>query len=165
MQGKWTLVLVLAVAALAFAAGRRTAVPPAAFDPAHDLRAASLSALLGLSEAQAATVRDLEEPYLGRVKNACDAHCVARCELAVSMDADAFDTERARRLVDKMCEAHKANEMATIEHIARIREVLKPEQRAAFFARIGKCLCESCEPGGAACCAATHVNETKETTP
>ena len=165
MNNKWTLSLMLVVTALAFAAGRWTARTPAPFDPIHDLDTGRLARWLGLSEAQAAEIDALETPFVQKVNAACDAQCTARCELAVGMAQDRFDAERARRLVEKMCDAHKANELATVEHLSRIHRVLTPEQRKVLLDAVGRCLCTTCASGGAACCLATNELDHQETTP
>lgn len=165
MHGKWMLPLVLAVAALAFAAGRWSMSTPAAFDPLHDLDAARLTGWLGLSEAQAAELRSLEAPFVQRISTACDEQCAARCELAVSMAKDRFDADRARRLVEKMCEAHKANELATVGHLANIHRILTPVQRKVLLDAVGQCLCTTCAAGGPTCCIATNELNQKETGP
>jgi len=165
MNGKWMLPLVLAVAALAFAAGRWSMRAPAAFDPLHDLDAARLTGWLGLSEAQAAELRSLEAPFVQRVSTACDEQCAARCELAVSMAEDRFDADRARRLVETMCEAHKANELATVDHLANLHRLLTPEQRRMLLDSVGQCLCTTCGSGGPSCCTVTQESNGKETGP
>lgn len=152
MNRRWMLPLVLAVAALAFAAGRRSAPAPRDFDPALDLRLDRLAPLLGLTEAQAGELRAIEPDYRAAVSNACDAHCAARCQLAHGLSSDAFDVNEARALVERMCEAHRSNEFATIEYLARLREVLTPEQRDRLLAMVGACLCATCGKGDANCC-------------
>ena len=165
MNGKWMLPLVLATAALAFAAGRWSTNPPAAFDPLHDLDAARLTGWLGLSEAQAAELRSFEAPFVQRISTACDDQCAARCELAVSLAQDRFDADRARRLVETMCEAHTANELATVDHLANVHRILTPEQRKVLLDSVGRCLCTTCAAGGPTCCIATNDLSRKETGP
>jgi Spy/CpxP family protein refolding chaperone len=165
MNGKWMLPLVLAVAALAFAAGRWSTNPPAAFDPLHDLDAARLTGWLGLSEAQAAELQSIEAPFVQKVSAACDQQCAARCELAVSLAQDRFDADRARRLVETMCDAHKANELATVEHLAQVHRILTAEQRKVLLDTVGRCLCTTCGSGGPSCCAATNELNGEEADP
>ncbi len=165
MRTKWMVPVVLAVAALAFAGGRWSAQPAAGFDPLRDLEAGRLVKWLGLSEAQAADLHALGPAYARTVNQACDQQCAARCELAASLGAAKFDPARSRLLIEKMCEAHKANELATVEHIARVHELLTPEQRGRFLGMIGQCLCTTCGSGGPSCCVATNQIETKEPAP
>ena len=160
MTSKWTVLLVLGVAAVAFAAGRHSIRGTRDFDPARDLQLSRLAPLLGLSEAQAAEVRDLEPAYVGAVSNACDAHCASRCELAHCLAGESFNADQARDLVTRMCEAHRANELATMDYITRLRSVLTPEQRGQFLNLIGQCLCTTCARGENSCCESTpHMKE------
>ena len=156
MTRRWTLTLLVLTAAAAFSAGRFSLHTRTAFDPARDLNPAHLATLLGLSEAQAADVNRLNTSYTERVQEACDAHCAARCQLAVALDDDTLTREQARALVEKMCGSQKDNELATLDHILNLREVLTPEQRRKFADTLGSCLCATCAAGGSSCCAPTN---------
>lgn len=68
------------------------------------------------------------------MNQACDQQCAARCELAAGLGAAAFDPARSRLLIEKMCESQKASELATVDHIARVHELLTPEQRGRSWA-------------------------------
>ncbi len=163
MTKRWTLTLLILTAAAAFSAGRFSLQPRTAFDPARDLNPAHLISLLGLNEAQAAEVNRLTDSYAGRVQEACDAHCAARCQLAQALTDDRLTKEQARTLIEKMCVSQKDNELATLDHILSLREALTPEQRRKFAATLGECLCTTCAKNASACCARPeHELETQE---
>ena len=153
-----TLVL---TAALGFSAGRFSLQNKPAFNPARDLQAEHLGRLLGLTSAQATELETIASTYDQQVAQACDAHCAARCQLARALRQDAVSREDARGLVEKMCASQQENELATMDHILRVREILTPEQRAKFSDLIGQCLCEVCGTDGASCCA-TPADEPHE---
>lgn len=156
MTRRWTLTLLILTAAAGFSAGRFSLQPRSAFDPARDLNPAHLVSLLGLSEAQATEVEHLNATYTERVREACDAHCAARCQLARALGDDSLTPEQARVWIEDMCHSQKANELATLEHILKMRDVLTPEQRKTFAHTLGSCLCATCESGGSSCCTAPN---------
>lgn len=153
--------LVLAVA-LGFSAGRFSLQPRSTFDPARDLQAERLSALLGLSTAQAAELENIAATYGRQVTQACDAHCAARCQLARALRQDSLSREEARGLVDKMCASQQENERATMDHILSVREILTPDQRAKFCDLLGACLCEVCGTGDSSCCPTDTQDQPQE---
>lgn len=144
-------------AALGFSVGRFSLQTKPTFDPARDLQVEPLGRLLGLSSAQAAELAGLDTTYGQQVTQACDAHCAARCQLARALRQDTVSRDEARSLVEKMCASHQQNELATMDHILRVREILTPEQRAKFSDLIGQCLCEVCGTDSSSCCP-THTN-------
>ncbi len=162
MKKSMLLATLILTAALGFTAGRFSLQAPSGFDPARDLNPDRLTAALGLSAAQAADVEAISARYGKSVDAACDAHCAARCQLALALRQDQFTREDAEALVEKMCASQKANEMATLDHILRVREVLTPEQRATFGNLVGQCLCDVCESGGEACCAISAETHTEK---
>lgn len=152
MNRRWIITLCILATAAGFAAGRFSLNPPAGFDPARDLQPARLTRLLGLSEAQAAQVDALGADLESRVQEACDAHCAARCRLAQALRKGQTTPEELQQLVHRMCASQQENDLATLEHILKVREILTPEQREKFAASLGACLCESCGGQGDTCC-------------
>lgn len=153
-MNRWIPLALITGLVLGFAAGRADRLPRAsAFDPERDLTPARLTDLLGLSSAQAAQIESALQPFSQAVRDACDAHCAARCNLVRYLGGDTFDPANARRMVDAMCDAHRANELASIDQIAVIRGVLTADQRSIFLRGISQCLCETCASGDEMCCA------------
>lgn len=148
-----SIALLVLTAAAAFSIGRLSLPAQPGFDPARDLNPARLVSQLGLTDAQAGELNQLHEHYTRQVQRACDEHCAARCQLAVALGKDTLGEEQAHQLVEKMCSSQKENELATLRHILKVREVLTPEQRATFAKTLGTCLCSTCQTDGAACCA------------
>lgn len=164
MNKRWMIPLLVLSAAAAFSLGRFSRPASSGFDPARDLSPAHLVAQLGLSSAQAAELDQLHATYVQQVKAACDAHCAARCQLSMALGRDDVTEAQARHLVEKMCGSQNENEMATLNHILKMRQVLTPEQRAKFADTLGACLCATCPADGEACCATpTHTNDTEKT--
>jgi len=153
-MNRWIPLALITGLVLGFAAGRADRQPRAtAFDPERDLTPARLTDLLGLSSAQAAEIESALQPFSQAVRDACDAHCAARCKLVRYLRDDTFDTANARRMVEAMCDAHRANELASIDQIAAIRGILTPAQRDVFLSGLGECLCSTCANNEAGCCA------------
>ncbi|MCO5044568.1 MAG: periplasmic heavy metal sensor [Verrucomicrobia bacterium] len=158
----WILAIV-AAAAIAFAVGRFSASPDSASDVLRDLSVANLD-WLGLTSAQADEVRQLQPAYEESLRAMNDQQVQARCQLVHALTADEWDGETARAAVDAMCEAHVANEQATLHYLERVRSILTPEQRARLMARVGKCLCEECAEGQGSCCIITTHKEKEDGT-
>lgn len=157
MTTRWTMTLLVFTAAVAFALGRFSArCDSTGLDPARDLNPARLVSSLGLSEAQAAELEQLNQTYAKQVGAACDTHCAARCQLSQALRKDTLSREEARAVVERMCASQQQNEMATLDHILGIRNVLTPEQRLAFANTIGDCLCSTCQADKTSCCANSH---------
>ncbi len=152
MNRRWIITLCILATVAGFAAGRFSLPPPAGFDPARDLQPARLTRLLGLSEAQAAQVGALGAELEVRVKEGCDAHCAARCRLAHALQKEQTTPEELQQLVHRMCTSQQENDLATLEHILKVREILTPEQRRNFAASLGACLCASCGGQGDTYC-------------
>jgi Spy/CpxP family protein refolding chaperone len=152
MNAKWIIPVIVAVSAAGFGVGRASAPAPGAGGglPA-ELDTSRLARALNLSPDQAAAVRELGEKYRREVTSACDAHCRTRCELARLMATSALDDAQARQAAARLCDAQSAMEMATVDHVLKVREVLNPEQRAKYQALFGACICEECSAGGSCC--------------
>jgi Spy/CpxP family protein refolding chaperone len=164
MNRRWTFLLLIVMAAAAFAAGRLTARSPALMGPADlesYLDVGRLTRQLNLTAEQSALVRAAGNDYASRVKAACGSHCLARCQLAAALTRPEGGDAEARQLVGRMNEAAAANDTATLDHILRVRAILTPEQRARFDQGLSGCLCDRCSTGTGACC----TPATAETSP
>jgi Spy/CpxP family protein refolding chaperone len=125
---RWWLLAMFAVAGIAFAAGRWTSIWQANADPLREGLAIDLS-WLGLSAAQAAALAELE-PLRHAFQATYDRQCEARCRLARALKPDAWDPAALRAHVERMCDAHRARELATLEYLMGVERILTPEQRA-----------------------------------
>ncbi len=155
MNRRWTFLLLIVIAGAAFAAGRLTARSPTLMGPADlesYLDVGRLTRQLELTAEQSAEVGVAATDYVGRVKTACDSHCLARCQLAAALTRPEGGDAEARQLVARMSEAAAANDTATLDHILRVRAILTPEQRARFDQSLSDCLCDRCSSGAGACC-------------
>jgi Spy/CpxP family protein refolding chaperone len=154
VKTRWVFLLCVAVAGLAFGAGRLLAggevvIGPSGLD--RYLDGGRLSRLLNLTPAQAAEIRSLGGEHLRGVQAACDRHCRARCALAVLVLQDDAPPAELRARVDEMCRAQADADLATVDHILKIRKVLTPEQQERFDRLLGQCLCGACTTGSGAC--------------
>lgn len=148
---RWWLLALLAAGALAFSAGRWSATSPAMPSPLQGLAEFKLD-WLGLTPAQAAQMAEFE-PILNRsIQAGCEAQCAARCRLVRALTADVWDPVQARVAVEAMCAAHRETELATLDYLAHLHNVLTPEQRKRLMTRVGACLCENCAAGRDTCC-------------
>lgn len=142
-SNRWYRLALAAVAALAFAAGRWSARPSEPFDPTRDLASIRFD-WLGLTPAQAAEIERLKPAYSEVTQSACDARCTSRCRLVHSLTAVEWNGEQARAAVKAMCEDHERIELASLQFVEEVRQILSPEQRARLMQRIGECLCKQC---------------------
>lgn len=153
-QARMFVSLVVA-AMLGFSVGRLSMPASSGFDPAQDLNPAHLVRLLGLSEAQAAGLEQISADHARSVSDACDAHCAARCRLASALQQENLAAAEVQPLIERMCASQKENELATLNHIFKIRDLLTPEQRKIFATTLGACLCETCGGQGDSRCSVT----------
>ncbi len=155
---RFWILAIIATAALTFAAGRLSVAPEGPSDLLRDLSVTKLD-WLGLTPAQAAEIEDLQPLYADNLRAMTDRQTQARCQLVHALTADEWDGDSAREAVDAMCEAHAANEQATLNYLERVRSILTPEQRAHLMSRVGNCLCEECASGQGSCCTITENNK------
>lgn len=103
-----------------------------------------LSKTLHLEPSQVKAISEMQ-PELGRkLSDCCGRHCRARGQLFNALLASTNGIEDARALVDEMCRAQADSEMATLEHIRRIYQVLNPEQRKEYARQLGGMTCTDC---------------------
>ena len=99
---------------------------------------------LGLNDAQAREIAKLHVSLNAKLADCCQRHCAVRARLGLALRNETNGTVQARMIVAEMCRAYEASELATLDHIQRVRELLNPEQKKRFDELITKCVCESC---------------------
>lgn len=147
---RWWLLAIVAAAGISFAAGRWTSAAQLGGDPLRMDFSIDLS-WLGLTPAQAAELEAIEQARQA-VQSQCDDPCAARCSIVHALKPDAWDPDALRDYVERMCAAHRARELATLDYLIEIERILTPKQRASFLERVSRCLCELCASGEGACC-------------
>lgn len=138
------LVLVLVSSAIGSLAVRALARPAPQLDHLRD--AQHLAKTLGLTAEQTASLQKLQLEYGADLEDCCSRHCAARAELG-EMLFDVSDTNQIREVAEKMCKARLDSDMATLEHIRKVRDVLTPDQQKEYEAMVTACLCENCPSG------------------
>lgn len=103
-----------------------------------------LSRELGLTETQAREIRPLQVALGAKLTDCCARHCASRARLGKALSNETNSAAQAQALVAEMCRAYEASELATLEHIQRVRELLNPEQKKRFDELITECVCGSC---------------------
>ncbi|MFH0907334.1 MAG: Spy/CpxP family protein refolding chaperone [bacterium] len=147
MNKRLVLVVVLVLgSAIAGALAVRSFARPAAaqLDVLKD--ATHLQQALGLTEAQVADVRKLQDDYGVQLEDCCSKHCAARAELGKAL-FDGADDEQMRGIVEKMCKARLESDLATVQHIRKVHNVLMPEQQTKYEEMVTVCVCGGCPSG------------------
>ena len=163
MNRAWIILLLAAVAAVGFTAGRMAPARTVAASP--DQLMGDVGRLvrdLGLNPEQERDVRRLNDAFTGTFQAACDRHCLLRCELARVIGSGEFRPEEARRLTEALGRTQAEADLATLDHILRLREILIPDQRVAFAKMFGSCLCNTCGAGGNCCAAENRADPDKD---
>ena len=147
MNRRLVLVVVLALgSALVAALAVRAIARPATAEINMLKDASHLQKELGLTDAQAAQVRTLQEGYGEQLEDCCSKHCAARAELGKALFGGAND-EQMRSIVETMCKARLESDLATVQHIRKVHDVLTPEQQKKYEELVSACVCGSCPSG------------------
>jgi Spy/CpxP family protein refolding chaperone len=138
------VVLLLASIAGGLLAVRAVARPAPQLD--HLKSAEHLARALNLTPDQVAALEKLQAEYGNDLEDCCSRHCAARAELGEVLFSTG-DTNALRDVAEKIGKARLESDMATIDHIRKVREVLTPEQQEKYEAMVTACLCEDCPSG------------------
>ncbi|MEI6563249.1 MAG: periplasmic heavy metal sensor [bacterium] len=111
-----------------------------------------LKKTLKLTPAQAAEIQSLHQELGKTLAGCCGRHCRARASLMEALFASTNGLERSQALIDEMCRAQAASELATLTNIYRVREVLTPKQRELYERQVKSMDCMSGTAGGGATC-------------
>ena len=146
MNRRFVLLIVLVLGAAVFGAlaVRSFARPAADLDRLKD--ATLLKAELGLTDEQVARIQALQKDYVGQLEDCCESHCAAREQLGKVMFSGS-DTNELAVVVEKMCRAQLASDMATVAHIRKVHEGLTPEQQKKYEQMVTGCMCSACPSG------------------
>lgn len=164
MKRRWLIPVLVAIVigALAYGLTRWTACTmcrPATNQPVPDrLQDVSfLSRELRLSDVQAREVAKLHVSLTTKLADCCQRHCAVRARLGPALCNETNGTVQARMIVEEMCRADAESELATLDHIQRVRALLNPEQKKRFDALITECVCGSCAMCGGRVATAAKV--------
>ena len=146
MKRQWLIPLLVAVVIGAMAYGLTRWVACTRCRPSPDRleNVSFLSRELGLTETQAQEIRQLQTLLGAKLTDCGERHCAARVRLGKALSSETNSAAQAQALIAEMCRAYEVSELATLEHIQRVRELLNPEQKRRFDELITKCLCGSC---------------------
>ena len=103
-----------------------------------------LSRELRLNDVQAREIAKLHVALNAKLADCCQRHCAIRARLGPALCNETNGTVQARMIVEEMGRAYEAGELATLDHIQRVRALLNPEQRRRFDELITECMCKSC---------------------
>ena len=99
---------------------------------------------LRLNDTQAREIAKLHVSLNAKLTDCCQRHCAVRARLGQALHNETNGTVQARMIVEEMCHAYAESELATLDHIQRVRELLNPEQKRRFDELITECVCGSC---------------------
>ena len=99
---------------------------------------------LRLNDAQAREIAKLHVSWNAKLADCCQRHCAVRARLGPALCNETNGTVQAKMIVEEMCRAYEAGELATLDHIQRVRALLNPEQKKRFDELIAECVCASC---------------------
>ena len=119
-----------------------------------------LSRELRLNDAQAAEIAKLHVSWNAKLADCCQRRCAVRARLGPALCNETNGTVQARMIVEEMCRAYEAGELATLDHIQRVRALLNPEQKKRFDELITECVCASCPMCGGGVAAPSKVRST-----
>jgi hypothetical protein len=158
MNRTWLSVVVVGLVAtiVSFAVVRRlapTQVPR--LDALQDVE--WLKGALRLTPGQVKRIGELQPEFGRKLSACCDRHCQARGQVLGALLASTNGIEKAREHVEEMCRAQADSEMATLEHIQRVYEVLTPEQQSLYKDRLNALTCSECAACGPSTCTRTAV--------
>lgn len=103
-----------------------------------------LARALDLRPDQVATIGALQKRLCGHLAACSMRHCTCRREMASVLFAEPFDAARVREIRESLCRAYADSEMAALEHIRNIRDVLDARQRTIFDRMIVEALAKPC---------------------
>lgn len=146
MKRSWLIPLLVAViiGAIAYSLTRWAAYPRCSPVPDRLADVSFLSRELRLNAAQAREIAKLLGSLNAKLADCCQRHCAVRARLGQALSNETNGTVQARMIVEEMCRAYETSELATLEHIQRVRELLNPEQKRRFDELITECVCGSC---------------------
>jgi len=118
-----------------------------------------LARALELRPDQVAAVGALQKAFCGNLAACCARHCACRGDLAALLVSEPFDSRRARETREALCRAYADSELATLEHMRSIRDLLDQRQRARFDRMIVEAFRRPCGmcPGGRCACETRSV--------
>lgn len=146
MKRRWLIPVLIAIVIGAMAYGLTRWAVCTRCQPSPDrLKDISLlSRELRLNEAQAREIAKLHGSLNAKLADCCQRHCAVRARLGQALCNETNGTVQARIIVEEMCRAYAESELATLNHIQRVRELLNPEQKRRFDELITECVCGSC---------------------
>ena len=160
MKKRWLIPVLVAIVIGATAYGLTRRASCSRCRPAPDSLddVSFLRRELRLNEAQAREIAKLHGSLNAKLADCCQRHCAVRARLGQALGNETNGTVQARMIVEEMCRAYEASELATLDHIQRVRELLNPEQKRRFDELITECVCGSC----AVCGSMPAVNKTQK---
>lgn len=146
MKKRWLIpvLVVVVIGALAYGLTRWAVCSRCRPAPNRLEDVSFLSRELRLNEAQAREIAKLHGSLNAKLADCCQRHCVIRARLGPALCNETNGTVQARMIVAEMSRAYEASELATLDHIQRVRALLNSEQKKRFDELITECVCKSC---------------------
>ena len=104
----------------------------------------SLEKDLHLTQEQISKITSLEKSYADEMSLHCERHCSARLKIGKILEQNPSDLSSLQPLGTEVGEAYANAEQATMQHIARVCEILTPEQKARFLKKIAGNIAATC---------------------
>ncbi|MFA5042892.1 MAG: Spy/CpxP family protein refolding chaperone [Kiritimatiellia bacterium] len=156
MKKSWLIPVMVAVIVGAMAYGLTRWTVCSRCRPAPDRLEDSsfLRRELRLGETQSREIAKLHAALNATLADCCRRHCAARVRLGPVLCNETNGVVQARLIIGEMGRAYEAGELATLEHIQRVRALLNPQQKKRFDELIAECACRSCPMCGGRAAAA-----------
>jgi hypothetical protein len=108
-------------------------------------RASWLSSTLELSPDQSAAIGQLEQDYQAVLAGQCALHCATKARLFAGLFAAPAEAPPTEQLLDTLAAVQRTCDLATLDHIRRIHDLLTPAQQARFCEEViaSACVCGS----------------------
>jgi Spy/CpxP family protein refolding chaperone len=145
---KWiggiVLLLIVLIATPCFVGWRMEQVAHSMSSKMNQAQTSSLFEGLQLTKDQQDKIQKLEDEYNKVTTKACEQHCSARMKIAQLLQVGTVDSEKLLQIEKDEAQAYSTSEVATLQHVLRISDILTPDQRTVFLKKYGERIQSTC---------------------
>lgn len=110
----------------------------------HIDQADGLTKALRLTPEQSTSLADLKSQYRAEIESSCERHCSLRMQIGDALFQPDWDRAKQEELAEKLCKAELASELATLDHIRAVHQLLDPGQKAKYEQLVRSSFREAC---------------------